>query len=230
MFVAWPLYVIHARAHRHLAGAGQRARHQGRVRVLGRACSTTCSTSTSRPSRCWLIVDRAGLRGRLLLPVPVRDPEVEPADAGPRGRGRGVAGDLGSRRTRVPELLPSPQARVVTPARAFAPGWVRWAIDGERIARRRAGPAAGPPTSTCPARRWCPASSTPTCTAAAGRLRRRRPGGGRHVPRPTSPHGTTTMIASLVTDAPDALTASCSTLAGSPTTGCSPASTSRARG
>ena len=52
MFVAWPLYVHPRGAHRHLDGAGQRARHQGRVRLLARACSTTCSTSTSRPSRC----------------------------------------------------------------------------------------------------------------------------------------------------------------------------------
>ena len=36
MFVAWPLYVHPRAAHRHVDGAGQRARHQGRVRLLRR--------------------------------------------------------------------------------------------------------------------------------------------------------------------------------------------------
>ena len=67
MFVAWPLYVIHA----VLTGTSLAL-----VNALGikdgfgfsrRRCSTTCSTSTSPPSRCWLIVDRPGLRRRLLL-------------------------------------------------------------------------------------------------------------------------------------------------------------------
>ena len=49
--------VLHPRGpHRHLDGPGQRARHQGRLRVLGAACSTTCSTRTSRRSPLWLIL------------------------------------------------------------------------------------------------------------------------------------------------------------------------------
>ena len=90
-------------------------------------------------------------------------------------------------------------------------GWV--VVDGERVHAVGTGP---PPAPTCPSSWgwWRPASSTCTCTAVAGRrstaATRRR---WRTVVRTHLAHGTTTMVASLVTDSLDGLAASCSSLA-----------------
>ena len=99
MFVAWPLYVIHA----VLTGTSLAL-----VNALGIKDGFGFSAGffdyalnfniATHP--LWLVADRTGLRGRLLLPLPARDPEVEPQDAGPRGRGRGVRP---SKPTRAPE-------------------------------------------------------------------------------------------------------------------------------
>ena len=80
MFVAWPLYVIHAL----LTGTSMALINALGIKdgfgfsaglfdyVLN--CNIATKPLLAHP-------DRAGLRGALLLPVPVRDPEVEPADA-----------------------------------------------------------------------------------------------------------------------------------------------------
>ena len=75
--------------------------------------STTCSTSTSRPSHSgsssW-----GWDRRRLLPAVPLGDPQVEPAHARPRGR---------RRRCRVPDPVaaPMPDARRPGPGAAAEP-------------------------------------------------------------------------------------------------------------
>ena len=55
MFVAWPLYVIHAVLTGTSLALVNALGHQGRVRLLGGPVRLRRSTSTSRPSRCWLI-------------------------------------------------------------------------------------------------------------------------------------------------------------------------------
>ena len=174
MFVAWPLYVIHA----VLTGTSLAL-----VNALGIKDGFGFSAGlfdyvlnwniATKP--LWLILIGARVRRRLLLPVPVRDPQVEPADPGPRGRRRGVGGR--GRHERLSVLISA--GRVVTPARVFAPGWVL--VDGDRIAEVGPGDAAARAgRRSCPTRPSCRASWTPTCTAAAGASfdggsRRRRP-------------------------------------------------------
>ena len=87
MFVAFPLYVIHA----FLTGTSMALVNAIGIKdgfgfsaglfdyVLNFNIAT--QAAAARP-------DRPRLRGHLLLPVPVRDPEVEPQHARPRGRGR----------------------------------------------------------------------------------------------------------------------------------------------
>ena len=148
MFVAFPLYVIHAL----LTGTSMALINALGIKdgfgfsagffdyVLN--CGIATKPLLADP-------DRAGLRGRLLLPLPVRDPEVEPADPGPRGGRRG-AGRRGRHQCLTADGLLLAAGRVVTPARTFAPGWVqrrrRPDRGGRAGARRR-----GPPTSTSPA-------------------------------------------------------------------------------
>ena len=74
------------RADRHVTRAGQRAGHQGRVRVLGGPVRLRAELQ-HRDQTAVADRDRARLRSHLLLLVPVRDPMVEPQDAGSRGRG-----------------------------------------------------------------------------------------------------------------------------------------------
>ena len=87
MFVAFPLYVIHAL----LTGTSMAL-----VNALGIKDGFGFSAGLfdyaaqlqHRHQAAADHPDRPGLRRRLLLPVPVRDPEVEPPDPGPRGRRR----------------------------------------------------------------------------------------------------------------------------------------------
>ena len=82
MFVAWPLYVIHAvltgTSLALVNGLGIKdgfGFSAGPVRLRAQLEHRHRSVAADP--------DRARVRRRLLLPVPVRDPEVEPADAGP---------------------------------------------------------------------------------------------------------------------------------------------------
>ena len=119
----------------------------------------------------WLVP--IGLRRPLLLPVPVRDPEVEPEDARARG-GRGHA--CRSRHERLSVLLAA--VVVVTPARILAPGWVH--VDGDRIVDVGSGEPPRAEDVSLPAPRSSPASSTVTCTGRRRVVRRRRTRGRRH--------------------------------------------------
>ena len=92
---------------------------------------------------------------------------------------------------------------VVTGRELLRPGWIDVADGRVRAVGVRAA-AAARPTWTWARSRWCPGSWTCTCTAAGGRVP-----GGRRRSRPRRRavdlhrrHGTTTMIASLVTAHP----------------------------
>ena len=91
MFVAWPLYVIHAvLTGTSLALVNALGIKDGFGFSAGLFDYVLNFNIATKP--LWLILIGARVRRPLLLPVPVRDPEVEPADPGPRGRGRGVRG------------------------------------------------------------------------------------------------------------------------------------------
>ena len=95
--------------------------------------------------------------------------------------------------------------RVVTPARVFAPGWLH--VDGERIADVGAGAPPRAADLALPAATVVP-GFVDTHVHGGGRgVVRRRSTGGRAPPsvRAHLAHGTTTMMASLVTAAPDEL-------------------------
>ena len=226
MFVAWPLYVIHAvLTGTSLALVNALGIKDGFGFSAGLFDYVLNFNIATKP----LLADpdRAGLRRRLLLPVPVRDPQVEPADPGPRGGGRRVRRRGRHERLRMLAALPAGWS----PRRGSSRrGGCR--SRATRIAEVGPGRPPRPPTSTCPPPRWCRGSSTPTSTAGAGprstaATRRRR----RRRSRAHLAHGTTTMLASLVTDSPGR--AGRLGRDGSPTsstTACSPASTSRGRG
>ena len=202
MFVAWPLYVIHA----VLTGTSMALTNALGIKDgfgFSAGLFDYVAQLQHRHQAAAAHPDRAGLRRRLLLPVPVRDPQVEPADARPRGRGRrrpAAARCSSSRQQGLSVILAARQ--VVTPARVLAPGWVARRRRPDRRGRRGTPPRApdvdlGGGTSSR-------GSSTPTCTAAGAR-RSTAVTGGRGatvVADAHLAHGTTTMVASLVTDTP----------------------------
>ena len=97
MFVAWPLYVIHAvLTGTSMALANALGIKDGFGFSAGLFDYVLNFNIATKP--LWLIVDGAGLRRRLLPPVPVGDPQVEPAHARPRGRRRRCR-DARARRT-----------------------------------------------------------------------------------------------------------------------------------
>ena len=107
LFVAWPLYFIHAL----FTGSSLALTNgSGSTTASGSppAPSTTCSTS-NRTRAAAADSDRPGLCGDLLLHLPLGDSQVEPEDAGPRG-GRGRAGDRGVRHDTL-RAAASPVAR-----------------------------------------------------------------------------------------------------------------------
>ena len=101
MFVAWPLYLIHA----VLTGTSLALVNALGIKdgfgfsagLFDYVLNFNIATKPLLADR-----DRARLRGHLLLLVPVRDPQVEPADPGPRGGGRGVDVARGHGRLRMP--------------------------------------------------------------------------------------------------------------------------------
>ena len=226
MFVAFPLYVLHALPDRHLAGPGQRARDQGRVRLLGRTLRLRAQLE-HRHQAGPVDPDRARLRSRLLRTVPVRDPQVEPAHA--RARGRGCSGqqpDVPAGHERLTVLVAA--SRVVTPTRVLAPGWLR--LSGPRIVEVGSGTPPGAPDVSVEG------------IVAPGFVDMHVHGGGgasfdagtadaaATVVRAHLAHGTTSMVASLVTDTHDVMTAAIKSSRSWSATACWPASTSRARG
>ncbi len=107
------------RAHRHVAGPGQRDGHQGRLRVLGGRdrlrpeLHRRDAPAADRPRR-------AGLRGGLLPAVPVRDPPLRAGHARSRRRRGRLSGRLAqerlerreaSRRVALDRALADPQLR-----------------------------------------------------------------------------------------------------------------------
>ena len=162
MFVAWPLYILHAvLTGTSLALVNALDIKDGFGFSAGLFDYLLNFNIATRP----LVADRdrPRLRRRLLLPVPLRDPMVEPQDAGPRGRGRGVARRSGrvelSDRLRRSCGHPGARVRAGVGARRRRPGRGQSAP-----ARRRRRPTrswARPPS--------CPASSTCTRTVGAGR-------------------------------------------------------------
>ena len=99
MFVAFPLYVIHARAHGAVAGDRLPARHTPGLLVL-RGPDRPASLRHGARGEEHPAADRHGRRvlRRLLPAVPVRDHEVEPADSRTRTRGRVRGGGAGQPR------------------------------------------------------------------------------------------------------------------------------------
>ena len=189
MFVAWPLYVMHA----VLTGTSLALVNALDIKdgfgFSAGLFDYLLNFEHRRPSRGLLIPIGLGYAVVYYFLLPVRDPEVEPAHTRSRGRGRGVT--RRSRHERLSMLISA--GRVVTPARVFAPGWVL--VEGDRIADVSSG--APPRTARRRPRRRprsCPGSSTPTSTAAVARRstrasRRTRPRSARaHLA-----HGTTTM-------------------------------------
>ena len=89
MFVAWPLYLIHAvftgTSLALVNALGIKDGFGFSAGLFDYALNFNIATQTPVPDP-----DRARLCGDLLLHVPVRDPQVEPAHAGTRGGGRGV--------------------------------------------------------------------------------------------------------------------------------------------
>ena len=87
MFVAFPLYVLHALlTGTSIALTNALDIHDGfgfSAGLFDFVLNWNIADETGAPDR-----DRVGLCGGLLLPVPGRHPLVEPQDARPRGRGR----------------------------------------------------------------------------------------------------------------------------------------------
>ena len=88
-------------AHRHLAGAGQRARASRTASGSRRACSTTSLNFNIATKPLLLILIGLGYAALYYFLVPVRDPQVEPADA--RAARRRASRVRRSRPTRAPE-------------------------------------------------------------------------------------------------------------------------------
>ena len=97
MFVAWPLYVIHAvLTGTSMALANALGIKDGFGFSAGLFDYVLNFNIATKP--LWLIVIGARVRRRLLPPVPLGDPPVEPAHARPRGRRRRL--DRGQPRSR----------------------------------------------------------------------------------------------------------------------------------
>ena len=192
--------------HGHGDGAHQRTRDQGRVRVQRRPVRLRPQlehrdeTVPAHPHR-----DR--LRLPLLLPVPVRHPQVEPADARPRGGGRGVArgSTTPSPRRRAEPRDPHRRPRR-PPSRARR---ARLGGDQRRAGhrRRRGHPAgAGRPA---PPRNPGPRLRRPALPRRRGAaFTTGDPAEAATVIATHRAHGTTSLVASLVTDTEDSLVAS----------------------
>ena len=167
MFVAWPLYVIHAvLTGTSLALVNALGIKDGFGFSAGLFDYVLNFNIATKP----LLLILIGLGYAVIYYFPFRFVirKWNLRTPGPRGGGRGV--DRRSR-TRLPEVAADHrwQRRVVTPARVFAPGWVHVEgehVDGRRAAARRRRPRRrGAPRRDGGAR----ASSTRTCTAAAAR-------------------------------------------------------------
>ena len=92
MFVAWPLYVIHAVLTGTSLAIANALGHPRRVRLLAPGLIDYLLNFEDRREAAAAHRHGAGLRRDLLRAVPLRHPPVEPAHPGPRGRGRGVGG------------------------------------------------------------------------------------------------------------------------------------------
>ncbi len=93
--------------------------------------------------------------------------------------------------------------RVVTPARVFAPGWVH--VDGDQVAAVGAGPPPAPPDEELGATTVVPGFVDVHAHGGGGASFDEGAAAADTVVRAHLAHGTTTMTASLVTDAPGRL-------------------------
>ena len=113
MFVAWPLYIAHAvLTGLSLAITNALGVHMGFGFSAGLFDYVLNWNIGTNP---WIIIPLGlGVRRRLLLPVPVRDPQVEPEDPRTRGRGRGELGLPGPDRRLTPDPTPPPTCQKLT--------------------------------------------------------------------------------------------------------------------
>ncbi len=196
MFVAWPLYVIHALLTGTSLALVNALGDQGRLRVLGRALRLRAELRASPPGRFWLVPIGLGYAAIYYFLFRAVIQQVEPAHAGTRGRRRSR---VGHERLRV--LISA--ARVVTPARSSRRGGC-------------SSTASASPTSSRDRHRAPPDLHLPAATVVPGLRRRPRARRWRGSPStradPRRPprvaaahlrHGTTTLMASLVTDGPE---------------------------
>jgi len=111
-----------------------------------------------------------------------------------------------------PDGLLLAAGRVVTPARTFAPGWLQ--VDGTRIGAVGSGEPDRPPDVELPAATVVPGLvDTHVHGGGGASFDGGDPDAAARVVATHRAHGTTTMLASLVTDTPDGLVASARRLA-----------------